>query len=286
METVVACAPPQRGGGHLPSLVYATAICRGRPRSSRSAACRRWRRWRSGSAGSTPVDMIVGAGNAYVAEAKRQLYGRVGIDLLAGPSEIAVIADETADPELVAADLLGQAEHGPTSPVALITTSEELGRAVRAEVERQLEELATARGRRRRVARPRRDHRRPRPRDRGRGQRRARARAPRGADRPTTPGTTRGCATTARSSSARARPWRSRTRARRAPTTCCRPAHAARYTGGLSVARFLKPLTYQRIDDEDAREPRSRRQWSRSRRRKGWPRTARRRRSDSRASRA
>ena len=88
--------------------------------------------------------MIVGAGNAYVAEAKRQLYGRVGIDLLAGPSEIAIIADDTADPELVAADLLGQAEHGPTSPVALITTSEDLGRAVRAEVTRQLEDLATA----------------------------------------------------------------------------------------------------------------------------------------------
>ena len=97
-----------------------------------------------GLGGIDPVDMIVGAGNAYVAEAKRQLYGRVGIDLLAGPSEIAIIADETADPELVAADLLGQAEHGPTSPVALITTSEDLGRAVRAEVTRQLEELATA----------------------------------------------------------------------------------------------------------------------------------------------
>ena len=69
--------------------------------------------------------MIVGAGNAYVAEAKRQLYGRVGIDLLAGPSEIAVLADDSADPELVAADLLGQAEHGPTSPAVLVTTSED-----------------------------------------------------------------------------------------------------------------------------------------------------------------
>ena len=69
--------------------------------------------------------MIVGAGNAYVAEAKRQLYGRVGIDLLAGPSEVAVIAYDSADPELFAADLLGQAEHGPTSPVALVTTSED-----------------------------------------------------------------------------------------------------------------------------------------------------------------
>src|ERR687890_1167061 len=76
-----------------------------------------------------PVDMIVGAGNAYVAEAKRQLFGQVGIDLLAGPTEVAVIADETADPELVALDLLGQAEHGPTSPAVLITTSRDVGEA-------------------------------------------------------------------------------------------------------------------------------------------------------------
>ena len=70
-----------------------------------------------------PVDMIVGAGNAFVAEAKRQLFGRVGIDLLAGPTEVLVIADDSADPELVAADLLGQAEHGPTSPAILVTLS-------------------------------------------------------------------------------------------------------------------------------------------------------------------
>jgi sulfopropanediol 3-dehydrogenase len=88
---------------------------------------------------SAPVDMIVGAGNAYVAEAKRQLFGEVGIDLLAGPTEIAVIADDTADPWLVAADLLGQAEHGPTSPAILITTSEALGRAVIEEVVRWLD---------------------------------------------------------------------------------------------------------------------------------------------------
>src|SRR5439155_759722 len=67
-----------------------------------------------------PVDMLVGPGNAYVAEAKRQLFGEVGIDLLAGPTEILVIADDSADAELVAVDLLGQAEHGPTSPAALI----------------------------------------------------------------------------------------------------------------------------------------------------------------------
>src|ERR1700712_6097433 len=97
-----------------------------------------------GLIGDAPVDMLVGAGNAFVAEAKRQLFGTVAIDLLAGPSEVAVLADGTADPELVAADLLGQAEHGPNSPAALVTTSEALGRAVLAEVDRQLASLATA----------------------------------------------------------------------------------------------------------------------------------------------
>ena len=76
-----------------------------------------------------PVDMLVGAGNAYVAEAKRQLFGRVGIDLLAGPTEVLVIADETADPHLVAADLLGQAEHGPTSPAGVIASARTSARA-------------------------------------------------------------------------------------------------------------------------------------------------------------
>lgn len=85
-----------------------------------------------------PVDMIVGAGNAFVTEAKRRVFGHVGIDLLAGPTEILVIADETASPELVAIDLLSQAEHGPTSPAVLVTTSPELARAVAAEVERRL----------------------------------------------------------------------------------------------------------------------------------------------------
>ncbi|MBA2762871.1 MAG: histidinol dehydrogenase [Segetibacter sp.] len=91
-----------------------------------------------------PVDIIVGPGNAYVAEAKRQLYGRVGIDLFAGPTEILVIADETADAEMVACDILGQAEHGPTSPGALITTSEKLARETQVEIERQLQVLPTA----------------------------------------------------------------------------------------------------------------------------------------------
>src|SRR6202030_3127476 len=89
-----------------------------------------------------PVDILIGPGNAYVAEAKRQLFGQVGIDLLAGPSEITVLADESADPELVAADLLGQAEHGPTSPAILVTTSDALAAAVVQQIDRQLERLA------------------------------------------------------------------------------------------------------------------------------------------------
>lgn len=91
-----------------------------------------------------PVDMIVGPGNAYVAEAKRQLFGRVGIDLLAGPTETLVIADETVDGELCAADLLGQAEHGLNSPAVLLTNSERLAHETMAEIERQLTILPTA----------------------------------------------------------------------------------------------------------------------------------------------
>src|SRR5512137_259303 len=90
------------------------------------------------------VDMIVGPGNAYVAEAKRQLFGRIGIDLLAGPTETLVIADDSVDGELCAADLLGQAEHGPTSPAVLITNSEKLARDTMKEVERLLWILPTA----------------------------------------------------------------------------------------------------------------------------------------------
>ena len=93
---------------------------------------------------AAPVDMIVGPGNAYVAEAKRQLFGRVGIDLLAGPTEIMVIADDSADPSIIACDLLGQAEHGPTSPAILATTSEEIAAETIREVDRWLETWPTA----------------------------------------------------------------------------------------------------------------------------------------------
>ena len=97
-----------------------------------------------GTESIAPVDMLVGPGNAFVAEAKRQLYGRVGIDLFAGPTETLVIADETVDAEICATDLLGQAEHGPTSPAVFLTNSEKLARETMAEVERLLKILPTA----------------------------------------------------------------------------------------------------------------------------------------------
>jgi sulfopropanediol 3-dehydrogenase len=97
-----------------------------------------------GTESMAPVSVIVGPGNAYVAEAKRQLFGRVGIDLIAGPTETLVIADDSVDAELCAADLLGQAEHGFNTPAVLLTSSEKLARDTIAEVERQLTLLPTA----------------------------------------------------------------------------------------------------------------------------------------------
>src|ERR1700748_3858706 len=91
-----------------------------------------------------PVDMIVGPGNAYVAEAKRQLFGRVGIDLLAGPTETLIIADDSVDAEICAPDLLGQGEHGVYSPAILLTTSEQLAHDTMLDVERLLKVLPTA----------------------------------------------------------------------------------------------------------------------------------------------
>ena len=97
-----------------------------------------------GTATIASVDMLVGPGNAFVAEAKRQLFGRVGIDLLAGPTETLIIADDTADAEMCATDLLGQAEHGPTSPAILLTTSSKIANEIQGEIDRQLAILATA----------------------------------------------------------------------------------------------------------------------------------------------
>ena len=97
-----------------------------------------------GTGSIAPVDMLVGPGNAYVAEAKRQLFGRVGIDLLAGPTETLIIADDSTDAEMCATDLLGQAEHGPTSPAILLTTSARIAGEIEAEIARQLARLPTA----------------------------------------------------------------------------------------------------------------------------------------------
>ncbi len=143
VPTVIACTPPQPDGGANDAVVYAAHLS-GVDRVFVIGGVQALAAMAYGLLGDLPVDMLVGAGNAFVAEAKRQLFGAVAIDLLAGPSEVAVISDETADPELVAADLLGQAEHGPNSPAALVTTSEDHGRAVIAAVDRQLETLATA----------------------------------------------------------------------------------------------------------------------------------------------
>jgi sulfopropanediol 3-dehydrogenase len=144
VQTVIACSPPRAGELHAPTL-HSIATS-GADRifalgGVQALAAMAFGLLEDTNSPISAVDMIVGPGNAFVAEAKRQLFGRVGIDLLAGPSEVAVIADDSADPELVAADLLGQAEHGPTSPAVLITTSESLGRAVIDEVSRQLEDL-------------------------------------------------------------------------------------------------------------------------------------------------
>ncbi|OQO93847.1 histidinol dehydrogenase [Saccharomonospora piscinae] len=142
VPTVLACSPPGPTGQAHPAVLY-SAYLSGADRAYALGGVQALAAMAFGLLGERPVDMVVGAGNAYVAEAKRQLFGRVAIDLLAGPSEVAVLADDTADPVLVAADLLGQAEHGTESPAALVTTSQRLGEAVIAEIDRQLPALST-----------------------------------------------------------------------------------------------------------------------------------------------
>jgi sulfopropanediol 3-dehydrogenase len=141
VERVVVCSPPRSGRGIYPPVLHSIATS-GADAIFALGGVQALAAMAFGLEGMGPVDMLVGPGNPFVAEAKRQLFGRVGIDLLAGPSEITVLADETADPELVAADLLGQAEHGPTSPSILVTTDERLASAVLGQIERQLGELA------------------------------------------------------------------------------------------------------------------------------------------------
>lgn len=142
VKRVIACAPPHSGS---PNDAIVTAMhlagadeiyCLGGIQAVGAMAL--------GTETISSVDMLVGPGNAFVAEAKRQLYGRVGIDLFAGPTETLVIADDSCDGEMAATDLLGQAEHGTNSPAILLTTSEKLVADTQKEIERQLKTLATA----------------------------------------------------------------------------------------------------------------------------------------------
>ncbi|MEW6122957.1 MAG: histidinol dehydrogenase [Pseudomonadota bacterium] len=142
VKRIITCAPPYQGAP-APAIVAAQHLagadviyCLGGVQAVGAMAI--------GTQTIEPVDMLVGPGNAFVAEAKRQLYGRVGIDLFAGPTETLVIADDSVDAEMCATDLLGQAEHGPNSPAILLTNSEKLARETMAEVERLLTILPTA----------------------------------------------------------------------------------------------------------------------------------------------
>jgi sulfopropanediol 3-dehydrogenase len=140
---VIACAPPFSGEPN--AAIVATMAMAGADEIYCFGGVQAIGAMAIGTESIAGVDMIVGPGNAYVAEAKRQLFGRVGIDLLAGPTETLVICDETAcDAEMAATDLLGQAEHGPTSPAILLTNSEQLARDTMEEIEKQLQTLPTA----------------------------------------------------------------------------------------------------------------------------------------------
>lgn len=142
VKRVIACTPPING--EIPHATVAAMHLAGADEIYLLGGIQAMAAMAIGTETIDSVDMIVGPGNAFVAEAKRQLYGRVGIDLFAGPTETLVVADETADAEMIATDLLGQGEHGPTSPGALITTSEKLAYETVEEIERQLEVLPTA----------------------------------------------------------------------------------------------------------------------------------------------
>jgi sulfopropanediol 3-dehydrogenase len=142
VKRIVACAPPHRGGPN--GAIVAAMHFGGADEIYVLGGVQAVAAMALGCDAIAPVDMIVGPGNAYVAEAKRQLFGRVGIDLLAGPTETLIIADDSVDAEICATDLLGQAEHGPTSPAILLTNSEKLARATMAEIERLLKILPTA----------------------------------------------------------------------------------------------------------------------------------------------
>jgi sulfopropanediol 3-dehydrogenase len=141
-EYVVACTPPING--EIPAATVAAMHFGGADEIYLLGGVQAMAAMAYGKVGIESVDMLVGPGNAYVAEAKRQLFGVVGIDLLAGPTEILVIADDSADLEICATDLLGQAEHGPSSPAVFLTTSADLANNLQAEIDKQLDVLPTA----------------------------------------------------------------------------------------------------------------------------------------------
>ena len=142
VSRIIACTPPNQGEPHAETI--AAMVLGGADEIHVVGGVQAIAAMALGTQTITPVDMLCGPGNAYVAEAKRQLFGRVGIDLFAGPTEILVVADHTADVEMIATDLLGQAEHGPTSPAICITTSKKIADALPAEIEKQLKVLPTA----------------------------------------------------------------------------------------------------------------------------------------------
>lgn len=144
VKNIIACTPPDPKSGMPPAETVVAMHFGGADEIYILGGVQAMAAMAYGCIGMPQVDMIVGPGNQYVAEAKRQLFGQVGIDLLAGPTETLVIADETCDAVQVVTDLLGQAEHGPNSPAVLLTTSEDLAMAIDDEVQKQLAVLSTA----------------------------------------------------------------------------------------------------------------------------------------------
>jgi sulfopropanediol 3-dehydrogenase len=142
VKRVIACTPPING--QIPAATVAAMSMAGADEIYLLGGVQAVAMMALGTETVQSVDMLVGPGNAYVAEAKRQLFGKVGIDLFAGPTETLIIADDTTDAETCATDLLGQAEHGPTSPAILLTTSKKIASEIEAEIQRQLAILPTA----------------------------------------------------------------------------------------------------------------------------------------------
>ena len=140
VKNILVCSSPKPGVGVHPTIVYTADLC-GADVIMNLGGVQAIAAMTNGLFGNAPADILVGPGNQFVAEAKRILFGKVGIDLFAGPTEIAIIADETADPEIVAVDLVGQAEHGYNSPAWLYTTSKELAEKVMKRVPELIAEL-------------------------------------------------------------------------------------------------------------------------------------------------